>query len=133
MGQASSQALQVLGGRATIFVYEGASREKIRRIARVGGEIVTIETEWGSVFDPAQIADVRIATRVNGETRQSGSTADLVFGVGELVSFVSSIMTLLPGDIVLTGTSTAAAPMSDFIKQADEVGLQSLIVADGLG
>ena len=52
-----------------------------------------------------------MVSRVNGETRQSGSTADLVFGVGELVSFVSSIMTLLPGDIILTGTPSGVGPI----------------------
>ncbi|GBE25330.1 ureidoglycolate lyase [bacterium BMS3Bbin02] len=45
-----------------------------------------------------------IISRVNGEIRQSGSTADMVFGVGHLVSYISKIMTLLPGDVILTGT-----------------------------
>ena len=60
-------------------------------------------------LDPQE--GLAVISRVNGETRQSGSTADLVFGVGELVSFVSSIMTLLPGDIVLTGTPSGVGPI----------------------
>jgi len=56
-----------------------------------------IETE----LDPTGLA---IACRVNGETRQDGNTADMVFGVGELLAFVSRVMTLLPGDVLLTGT-----------------------------
>jgi 2-keto-4-pentenoate hydratase/2-oxohepta-3-ene-1,7-dioic acid hydratase in catechol pathway len=52
-----------------------------------------------------------VTARVNGETRQSGSTADLIFGVGELISFISSIMTLLPGDVILTGTPSGAGPI----------------------
>lgn len=60
-------------------------------------------------LDPQE--GLSVISRVNGETRQSGSTADLVFGVGELVSFVSSIMTLLPGDIILTGTPSGVGPI----------------------
>lgn len=60
-------------------------------------------------LDPQE--GLAVISRVNGETRQSGSTADLVFGVGELVSFVSSIMTLLPGDIILTGTPSGVGPI----------------------
>lgn len=56
-----------------------------------------IETE----VDPT---DVRIETRINGETRQFATTADMVFGVATLLEFVTSFMTLLPGDVLLTGT-----------------------------
>jgi len=52
-----------------------------------------------------------VTARVNGETRQSGSTADLIFGVGELISFISAIMTLLPGDVILTGTPSGVGPI----------------------
>jgi 2-keto-4-pentenoate hydratase/2-oxohepta-3-ene-1,7-dioic acid hydratase in catechol pathway len=52
-----------------------------------------------------------IVARVNGETRQSATTAELVFGVGELVAFVSSVMTLLPGDVILTGTPAGVGPI----------------------
>jgi 2-keto-4-pentenoate hydratase/2-oxohepta-3-ene-1,7-dioic acid hydratase in catechol pathway len=41
---------------------------------------------------------------VNGETRQKGSTANMIFGVSILVSYISGFMTLLPGDIISTGT-----------------------------
>lgn len=56
-----------------------------------------IQTE----LDPS---DVAIRCLVNGEVRQDGSTRDMVFSVPELVAYISRIMTLLPGDIVLTGT-----------------------------
>ncbi len=48
--------------------------------------------------------NLRLETYVNGELRQSASTRELVFGVPELVSFISDIMTLLPGDVIATGT-----------------------------
>jgi len=48
--------------------------------------------------------DLLVECYVNGEVRQSARTSDLVFDVGTLVSFVSEVMTLVPGDVVLTGT-----------------------------
>jgi 2-keto-4-pentenoate hydratase/2-oxohepta-3-ene-1,7-dioic acid hydratase in catechol pathway len=56
-----------------------------------------IETD----LDPT---DVRVETRVNGEIRQAGQTSDMVFGVATLIEYVTSFMTLLPGDVLLTGT-----------------------------
>jgi len=52
-----------------------------------------------------------VISRVNGEIRQSGTTADLVFDVAHLVSFISTIMTLLPGDVILTGTPAGVGPI----------------------
>ena len=48
--------------------------------------------------------DVVVETRLNGETRQHASTTDLAFGVATLIEYVTSFMTLLPGDVLLTGT-----------------------------
>jgi 2-keto-4-pentenoate hydratase/2-oxohepta-3-ene-1,7-dioic acid hydratase in catechol pathway len=64
-----------------------------------------IDTE----LDPQE--GLSVICRVNGEIRQTGSTSDLVFGVGELVSFISNIMTLLPGDVILTGTPSGVGPI----------------------
>jgi 2-keto-4-pentenoate hydratase/2-oxohepta-3-ene-1,7-dioic acid hydratase in catechol pathway len=49
-------------------------------------------------------ASAHVVMEVNGELRQSGNTADLVHGVADLIAFISDIMTLLPGDVILTGT-----------------------------
>ena len=49
-------------------------------------------------------ADLRVQCRVNGQTRQDGRTSDMIFPPARLVSFISEIMTLLPGDLVSTGT-----------------------------
>jgi 2-keto-4-pentenoate hydratase/2-oxohepta-3-ene-1,7-dioic acid hydratase in catechol pathway len=51
--------------------------------------------------DPQQL---RLTLSLNGEQRQSGNTADMVFGVREIVSYISRFMTLLPGDVISTGT-----------------------------
>lgn len=49
--------------------------------------------------------------RVNGEQKQAGNTDQLVFGVAELVSYISSVFTLLPGDVILTGTPAGVSPI----------------------
>ena len=54
-----------------------------------------------------------LVCRVNGEVRQSQNTSDLVFGPAALVAFVASVMTLLPGDVILTGTPAGISPLSD--------------------
>ena len=56
-------------------------------------------------------SDLAISCRVNGDTRQDSRTSDLVFGVPALVGFISSVMTLLPGDVILTGTPSGIGPV----------------------
>jgi 2-keto-4-pentenoate hydratase/2-oxohepta-3-ene-1,7-dioic acid hydratase in catechol pathway len=63
-----------------------------------------IETE----LDPS---DVLIETFLNGEIKQSASTRDLIFPIPYLVSFISRVMTLLPGDVIATGTPEGIGPM----------------------
>jgi 2-keto-4-pentenoate hydratase/2-oxohepta-3-ene-1,7-dioic acid hydratase in catechol pathway len=48
--------------------------------------------------------DLALETRVNGEVRQAARTSDMVFGVGTILEFVTEFMTLLPGDVIMTGT-----------------------------
>ena len=55
------------------------------------------------------VHDLRLWLTVNGETKQDGSTRDLVFGVPTLVSYISQFMTLLPGDVISTGTPAGVA------------------------
>ncbi len=56
--------------------------------------------------------DLKIESYLNGEVRQSGRTSDLIFSVAELVSFISGIMTLLPGDVIATGTPSGIGRMN---------------------
>lgn len=55
--------------------------------------------------------DVRVRCLVDGDIRQDGTTADLVFDVPTLVSYTSQVMTLLPGDVILTGTPAGVGPI----------------------
>lgn len=59
-------------------------------------------------FDPT---DTLITCHVNGEMRQMASTRDMVFSVHQLIAFASSIMTLEPGDIIMTGTPSGVSPL----------------------
>lgn len=61
-------------------------------------------------FDPAE--GMPITVRVNGEVRQEGSTADTVFGVAEIIEFITKGMTLLPGDVVIMGTPSGVATVT---------------------
>lgn len=57
--------------------------------------------------------DLRVVCRVNGVTRQDGRTSDMVHKAAELVSFISHVMTLLPGDLISTGTPSGVGPLRD--------------------
>lgn len=72
-----------------------------------------IETD----LDPA---DALITCSVNGQMRQMGSTRDMVFTVRQILVYISSIMTLHPGDVVLTGTPAGVGPLLD----GDEVSVE---------
>lgn len=71
--------------------------------------------------------DLRIETRLNGEVVQSGSTGDMIFGIEELLVFISSVMTLAPGDIIATGTPAGVGCFREppvFLAAGDEIGVQ---------
>lgn len=81
-------------------------------------EIITAE----EVGDPA--SGLRIVTRVNSEIVQDGTTADMIFSVGEIVAYLSQTMTLYPGDLVVTGTPNGvgyARRPPRFLHPGDEV------------
>ena len=73
-------------------------------------------------LDPA---DLRVTTRLDGETVQDGRTSQMVFDVAAIVAFVSSAMTLLPGDVILTGTPEGVGPM--------EAGQRVEVEVEGIG
>jgi 2-keto-4-pentenoate hydratase/2-oxohepta-3-ene-1,7-dioic acid hydratase in catechol pathway len=64
-----------------------------------------METE---ISDPG---NVMVEAYLNGEQRQHSSTGNMVFGVRHLISFISQVMTLLPGDVIATGTPAGIGPM----------------------
>ena len=75
-----------------------------------------------TTFDPS---DAVITCKVNGQPRQMASTRDVVFGVPVLIAYISSVMTLEPGDLIFTGTPSGVGPL----KAGDEV----VVEIEGLG
>ncbi len=63
-----------------------------------------------TVLDPS---DLRVTASVNGVVRQDGRTGDLVHKIPALIEFISNVMTLLPGDVILTGTPAGVGPIVD--------------------
>ena len=91
----------------------------------IGPWLVTAD----EVSDPGKLA---LWTEVNGERRQSSNTGDLIFGVDEIVSYVSQFTTLLPGDVIPTGTPSGVGmgfKPPKFLKQGDRMRLS----VEGLG
>lgn len=81
-----------------------------------------IETD----LDPQTFIDgVSIQTHLNGDVVQDGSTKDMIFDIPALIAHVSSVMTLLPGDVILTGTPEGVGPMN--------VGDEVEVSIDGIG
>jgi len=87
-----------------------------------------IETDLG---DPD---NVMVEAIVNGEPRQHASTSNMVFGVRRLISFISQVMTLLPGDVIATGTPAGVGPMGpgDVVEvRVERIGtLRNRVVAE---
>ncbi len=85
------------------------------------GPVIVTPDEFG---DPQ---DKRLYTRVNGETMQDSTTAEMIFGVAEIVSFLSRACTLEPGDLILTGTPWGVGGFRDppvFLKPGDTVEVE---------
>ena len=63
--------------------------------------------------DESQLADIRLATRVNGELRQEDRTSRMIFSFRKIINYVSTFTTLVPGDMIVCGTPTGAGARSD--------------------
>lgn len=63
--------------------------------------------------DESQIADIRLVTRVNGETRQEDRTSRMIFSFRKIINYISAFTTLAPGDVIVTGTPTGAGARFD--------------------
>jgi 2-keto-4-pentenoate hydratase/2-oxohepta-3-ene-1,7-dioic acid hydratase in catechol pathway len=80
----------------------------------------------------AQIADIRLTTHVNGEPRQDDRTSRLMFPFRYLIGYISTFATLVPGDIIVTGTPTGAGARFDpprYLKPGDVIE----VAAEGIG
>jgi 2-keto-4-pentenoate hydratase/2-oxohepta-3-ene-1,7-dioic acid hydratase in catechol pathway len=76
----------------------------------------------------AEIADVRLTTKVNGEIRQDDRTSRLIFGFRYLIHYISTFTTLVPGDVIVTGTPTGAGARFDpprYLKPGDVIEVEA--------
>lgn len=82
--------------------------------------------------DPAQLEDVRLSTRVNGELRQQDRTGRMLFPIARQIAYISTFTTLVPGDIIVTGTPTGAGARFDpprYLVPGDVIEVE----AEGIG
>lgn len=80
----------------------------------------------------SQLADIRLETRVNGEVRQSDRTSRMIFSFRKIIAYISTFTTLVPGDVIVTGTPTGAGARFDppiWLKPGDVVEVE----AEGIG
>jgi 2-keto-4-pentenoate hydratase/2-oxohepta-3-ene-1,7-dioic acid hydratase in catechol pathway len=99
------------------------SGKAIDTFAPCGPALVTLD----EIDDLGSLA---LQTRVNGETLQQGTTENLIFGPAELVAWLSRTMTLLPGDIIATGTPAGVGvAQGRFLRDGDSVEIE----IEGLG
>ena len=82
-----------------------AREQQLRdRLAALTSRLQRIETEL-------DVSDLAVQTYLNGDLKQDGRTSDMVFDVPTLIEQISAVMTLLPGDVILTGTPAGVGPM----------------------
>jgi acylpyruvate hydrolase len=99
------------------------SGKAIDTFAPCGPALVTLD-------ETGDLGNLGLRTRINGETLQQGSTSNLIFGPAELVAWLSRTMTLVPGDIIATGTPAGVgAAQGRFLRAGDTVEVE----VDGLG
>jgi 2-keto-4-pentenoate hydratase/2-oxohepta-3-ene-1,7-dioic acid hydratase in catechol pathway len=119
IGAPGARRVDRAGAAAAVFGYTCANDVTARDLQRTDGQWTRAKGfdsfcplgPW--ITTGIDVDDLEVRCEVNGEVRQLGSTKDLVFDVPTLVSYVSYVMTLLPGDVVLTGTPAGVSPIVD--------------------
>src|SRR5947209_6341775 len=87
------------------------------------------------VSDEVKPEALDVQTRVNAELRQNGNTRDFIFSLSQVIRYVSSVMTLLPGDLILTGTPAGVGPLKEDDKVEVSISglgtLTNFVVSEG--
>jgi len=117
---------------AHVFGYTAANDVTARDVQRTDGQWTRAKGfDTSCPLGPWIVTDLAtddlgVVARVNGETRQDGRTTELVFDVAHLISFISEVFTLLPGDVILTGTPAGVGPVvhGDIVEiEVEEIGV----------
>ncbi len=117
IGAPGARRVDRAGARAAIFGYTCGNDVSARDLQRGDGQWTRAKGfdsfcplgPW--ITTDLDVSDVEVRCEVNDEVRQLGRTKDMVFDVPTLVSYVSHVMTLLPGDVILTGTPAGVGPI----------------------
>ncbi len=117
IGAPGARRVDRAGAAAAIFGYTCANDVSARDLQKADGQWTRAKGfdsfcplgPWISTGIDA--SDLEVRCEVNDEVRQLGRTKDMVFDVPTLVSYISHVMTLLPGDVILTGTPAGVAPI----------------------
>jgi 2-keto-4-pentenoate hydratase/2-oxohepta-3-ene-1,7-dioic acid hydratase in catechol pathway len=120
------QAKHVQPGQAAAYVFGVTAGNDVSERAWQKNDLQWLRAKSSDTFAPLGPAIVRgldyndllVETRLNGEVRQSQRTSDLIFDVDAIVSYVSGFVTLLPGDLIFTGTpgTTQAMKRGDLVE-----------------
>jgi 2-keto-4-pentenoate hydratase/2-oxohepta-3-ene-1,7-dioic acid hydratase in catechol pathway len=130
-----SEALNYVAGYALHNDYSERGFQKDRGGQWVKGKSCDTFAPLGPFLatrdEIADIGNLKMWLKVNGVTRQNSSTANMIFDAAFLVSYVSQFMTLLPGDVISTGTPAGVAlgmKTPEYLKPGDvvELGIDSL-------
>jgi 2-keto-4-pentenoate hydratase/2-oxohepta-3-ene-1,7-dioic acid hydratase in catechol pathway len=119
IGAPGARRVDRAGAAAAIFGYTCANDVTARDLQRADVQFTRAKSfdsfcpigPW--IVTGLDVSDAEVRCEVNDEVRQLGRTTDMVFDVPTLVSYISHVMTLLPGDVVLTGTPAGVAPIVD--------------------
>ncbi|MDO5738895.1 MAG: fumarylacetoacetate hydrolase family protein [Ornithinimicrobium sp.] len=117
--------------RGVIFGYTVANDVTARDLQRSDGQWA--RAKGMDTFTPIgpwietdlDVTDLRVISRLDGQVRQDGTTADMVHGIGAIIEYVSAAFTLLPGDIILTGTPAGVGQV--------EAGQRVEVEVEGIG
>ena len=119
----------VVIGRALKHASESAAREGVRAVVALNDvtarDLQKSDGQWTRAkgFDtfcplgdgappPRDLATLEIVTRVNGSERQRANAAEMAFAIPRLLAYISTVMTLEPGDLVATGTPAGVGPLA---------------------
>jgi len=119
IGVTGARRVDRAGAEQAIFGYTVANDVTARDLQRSDGQWTRAKGfdsfcplgPW--ITTGVDVGDLEVRCEVNDEVRQLGRTKDMVFDVPTLVSYISHVMTLLPGDVILTGTPAGVSPIVD--------------------
>ena len=118
--------------RAGWVIAAPALTYRVRRVRDVVDGTGSIGPWLVPFVEESQIGDIRLTTKVNGEVRQDDRTSRMTYPFRYLINYISTFTTLVPGDIIVTGTPTGAGARFDppiWLKPGDVVEVE----AEGIG